>query len=303
MVLVYLLFWMSYNQGYELGLAVDAPIWTDQVTEVPHLSTRPVARSVPTSHSMQCVPKSPSSTRFGADRLARIATMESWHFWFLGRQAIVNQLWSKYLSGCRDVLDLGCGTGHMSQRLADRGHRVVSLDLRPEGLLAMRAARSDACLVQAEAPYLPFAPGSFDAVVMLDVLEHVDDRALLRCIASVLRPTGWLILTVPALPLLWSYRDSAAGHQRRYTRSGLCRLIAEENYILREIRYYQCLLLPIMLASRYFGRHGPVLQDLEERPLPLINAILASINQFEVRLSEHIAWPWGSSLAAVCQKR
>jgi len=48
-MLVYLLFWMSYNQGYELGLAVDAPIWTDQVTEVPHLSTRPVARSVPTS--------------------------------------------------------------------------------------------------------------------------------------------------------------------------------------------------------------------------------------------------------------
>lgn len=229
--------------------------------------------------------------------------MEGRHFWFLGRQAIIDQMWSKHLSGCRDVLDIGCGTGYQSRRLAARGHRVVSLDLRPEGLLALRAAQPDACPVQAEAPYLPFASDSFDVIVMLDVLEHVDDRALLRRAAGLLRPAGWLVLTVPALPVLWSYRDRAAGHQRRYTRSGLCRLIAEENYMLREVRYYQCLLLPFVLASRYFGRRGPALRDLEERPLPILNAILASINRFEARLSERVVWPLGSSLVAVCQKR
>ncbi len=243
-----------------------------------------------------------STTRFGADRLARIAAMEGRHFWFLGRQAIIDQMWSKHLSGCRDVLDIGCGTGHMSQWLATRGHRVVSLDMRPEGLLALRAARPDACPVQAEAPHLPFAADSFDVVALLDVLEHVDDRALLRRAAGLLRPAGWLILTVPALPVLWSYRDRAAGHRRRYMCADLRRLIAEENYLLREVRYYQCLLLPIVLASRFLGRRGPTLRDLEERPLPVLNAILASINRFEARLSDYIVWPWGSSLVAVCQK-
>ena len=247
------------------------------------------------------MPDLDAAPRFGPDRLARIAEMERWHFWFMGRQAVVDQMWRKHLAGTVDVLDVGCGTGHTSRALAARGHRVVGLDMRPEGLFALRQAEPDARLIQAEAPHLPFAAGSFDAALLLDVLEHVDDRSLLQQARYVLRPGGWLVLTVPALPWLWSYRDRAAGHLRRYTRAGLRQALSSEGYAIRDLRYYQCLLLPLVLATRLFGRRGPALRDLEERPLPLMNALMTKINLAEVRWNERIAWPWGSSLVAVCQ--
>ena len=55
---------------------------------------------------------------------------------------------------------------------------------------------------------IPFAPGSFDIVAALDVLEHVDDdRAALQSLCAQLQPGGLLLLTVPAFPFLWGRHD------------------------------------------------------------------------------------------------
>jgi hypothetical protein len=59
-------------------------------------------------------------------------------------------------------------------------------------------------------------------VVLLDVLEHQgDDRAFLAELAEKMGPGATLILTVPALPTLWSSWDVVLGHYRRYTKSML----------------------------------------------------------------------------------
>ena len=239
---------------------------------------------------------------FSEERLARVADMERWHFWFAGRQAILNQLWHRHVQGQCKVLDVGCGTGHTLRELSRLGHRVVGIDARPEGLRALRREWPNADVVQAVAPHLPLVDETFDVILMLDVLEHTDDLALLAQSHRLLRPGGWVLLRVPALPWLWSYRDEAAGHLRRYTRAQLRKLLADARFVALDVRFYQCWLLPVAVITRLLGRRWPGLRDAEERPNRLLNQLLSAANRLEARLSDRIAWPMGLSLVAACQK-
>lgn len=95
----------------------------------------------------------------------------------------------------RDVLDLGCAGGFMAEALALRGARVTGID---PAAAAIAAARQHADAAGLTIHYdtgigeaLPYAPARFDAVVCVDVLEHVADlNAVLAEVARVLRPGG-----------------------------------------------------------------------------------------------------------------
>ncbi len=98
------------------------------------------------------------------------------------------------------VLDLGCGTGQLTERLADSLPRVriVGLDLSA-GMLGEAARRLDRAggpwLVRADAEWLPFAVASFDTVVCTESFHWYPDQArALDQIARVLRPGGQLLI-------------------------------------------------------------------------------------------------------------
>jgi len=237
------------------------------------------------------------------ERLRRLARIERDHFWFAGRRALIDRLLERYLSSTPVILDAGCGTGAMAERLSRRGYSVVGFDLRPEGLIEAKRARPEAAFFQAEAARFPLPDSTFNCVLALDVFEHVDDCAMMAEIVRVLRPDGYLILTVPALPYLWSYRDEAAGHLRRYTKSSLEMLINQARMEIREIGYYQCLLLPLVVVTRRLARKNAAWRDVEDLPSPPVNRLLTMINLAEVSLRRYIAWPSGSSLVAVCRKK
>jgi len=240
---------------------------------------------------------------FGADRLASVAEMEGWHFWFVGRRAhLERELRGRLTPDAGLVLDLGCGTGANLRCLAEQGYRILGLDLLPEGLAATHNALPEARLLQATATALPLSEKSVGAAMLLDVLEHVDDERCLAEVWRVLSPGGLAAITVPALPWLWSYRDQAAGHLRRYTRQRLVRVLTKAGFQPYRVRYFHSFLLPLLVTSRLLGRRGPAWRDLEERPLPATNWVLSSINRLEARLSSHITWPLGSSLLAICSK-
>lgn len=98
---------------------------------------------------------------------------------------------------CR-VLDVGCGTGAMGLTLAVRGHEVCGIDFS-ENMLAHARENARALGVaveyrQALADGLPFASGSFDAVVHRNVLWCLSDPdAAMEQWAQALRPGGLLI--------------------------------------------------------------------------------------------------------------
>lgn len=107
----------------------------------------------------------------------------------------------------RDVLDLGCAGGFMAEAMARRGANVTGID-PAEG--AIEAARHHARSVGLRIGYdvgkgeaLPYDDAAFDAVVCVDVLEHVADLTkVLAEVARVLRPGGlFLFDTINRNPL------------------------------------------------------------------------------------------------------
>ena len=100
------------------------------------------------------------------------------------------------------VLDLGCGDGALTAMLARRGSTVIGLDLSELGVsLASAKMREAGCpspLLRGDAQALPFAAGSFDLIVAVDVIEHVPEASTLvsevvRCLA----PGGLFVVSTP----------------------------------------------------------------------------------------------------------
>jgi 2-polyprenyl-6-hydroxyphenyl methylase/3-demethylubiquinone-9 3-methyltransferase len=110
------------------------------------------------------------------------------------------------------ILDLGCGKGRFARALEDLGARVVGTDLSS----AMLAEAVGLDHVRAAARRLPFRDGSFDAVIAVEVFEHIDPRSRLATIAEarrVLRPGRTLAIVdknVASLSALRPWLPAAA---------------------------------------------------------------------------------------------
>jgi SAM-dependent methyltransferase len=93
------------------------------------------------------------------------------------------------------VLDLGCGAGYGTARLAEAGATVIGIDrIRPDP----ESRGSGGHFAQADLYGLPLHPQSFDRVVSFQVIEHLDDPThYLKSIAGFLREAGLAILTTP----------------------------------------------------------------------------------------------------------
>ncbi len=105
------------------------------------------------------------------------------------------------------VLEVGYGSGVFLPELARHAREVFAADVHPHGVDVTRAldrAGVAATLVEAPAEHLPFAAGTFDAVVAVSTFEFVGDVGLaIDEIARVLRPDGCAIVVTPgASPLL-----------------------------------------------------------------------------------------------------
>ncbi len=112
------------------------------------------------------------------------------------------------LSADSTFLDVACGSGGIACRIAERtGARVVGVDLHPAAIaaagarpLAAGAAPRARFLVADGSRPLLFAPGEFDAVVCIDAVNHLADRAeVFREWRRVLRPGGRLLFTDPVV--------------------------------------------------------------------------------------------------------
>lgn len=233
-----------------------------------------------------------STIAFSLTRLETLRRIEPWHFWFVSRRELVTTLLRRELQPGDTLLDVGCGTG-ANLALAGDGVRRLGVDIHIEELTRG--------MLQGDAMSLPLRASSVDVVLALDVLEHVDDDAMLAEVARVMRDGGRLIATVPAVRALWSVRDEAAGHRRRYSRATLRELLARHGFRVRELRGFQFVLLPLVLLSR-LRRKSVSARDLEDMPPRWLNRLLLAVNRLELRLPRFLRPPVGSSLALVAVK-
>lgn len=95
------------------------------------------------------------------------------------------------------VLELGCGKGLYTRELEKSGATVVPIDISLELLCAARVAVSRANCLLTDAHRLPFSDASFDAVVGVSILHHLEMESVLRESARVLRPGGRFVFCEP----------------------------------------------------------------------------------------------------------
>jgi len=230
--------------------------------------------------------------------------LEGKYWWWVGRRGLIIDQLTRSVQKPVNLLDIGCGTGSNLSSLENYGY-AVGLDFSQHAL-SLCKNRGNGRVIQADAQKLPFHNQTFNVVTALDILEHVEnDAQAAREIFRVLKPGGQLILTVPALPFLWSRHDEAMGHQRRYTRQQLIRLLNSNGLIVSRISYWNFLLfLPVMIMrqAKKLNRHGEPKSDPENLP-NIINGFLLLLLRIENALFLcGINLPIGVSLICICHK-
>ena len=98
-----------------------------------------------------------------------------------------------------DVLDVGCAQGTLALLLAERGHRVTAVDLRPEFLTYAKTRHTQGEIRFLVANVLEDEiPGTFDLIFANQIIEHlVYPEQMLRRLAAKLKPGGRLVVTTP----------------------------------------------------------------------------------------------------------
>lgn len=226
--------------------------------------------------------------------------LEERHWWFVARRRILLSLLERNLSDETDldVLDTGCGGGATMESLSRYG-RVRGMEYAEEAVAYNRAHGRD--VVEGSIEEMPFDDASFDLALALDVIEHVpDDLQALSELYRILRPGGSLLVTVPALDVLWSAHDVANGHYRRYTTGKLRERVESAGLGVVKLSYFNTLLFPVILAARKLRPKsvGSDVDEVSER----LNSLLASIFSSEAGLLARGRMPIGVSALCFARK-
>jgi methionine biosynthesis protein MetW len=191
------------------------------------------------------------------------------------------------------VLDIGCASGGLLALLRPRAAHLAGLELSPTAARAAAQIADEVVCGALEDAQLPFEPGSFDLVVLADVLEHLADPA-----AGLARATGWcraggtVLVSVPnvahwqaRLTLLrgrWPQHDSGtfdAGHLRWFTRDALRALLGGAG--LRDVELHA--IVPALRnhvgPARLADRAEPAWQALGRRAPGLLGYQLVGIGR------------------------
>jgi len=230
--------------------------------------------------------------------------VETLHWWFSARQKIVMDVIEHQLSLSRGatVLDIGCGTGAILAEFSKQ-YRAYGTDTSALAIkfCHQRGLSNALCCTLDTFPHPEL---KFDLVTMLDVIEHIDDdAATLQQAARFINPGGHLLVTVPAYQFLWSHHDALNHHKRRYTRSGLRKVLEKSGFAVEMISYYNTLLFPTALLERLVEKFVKMGSDTTLTvPVEPLNLVFRSIFSAERFCLRKIAFPFGLSVIALARR-
>ncbi len=173
------------------------------------------------------------------------------HPWWLARARLaLAVLRAEGVAPPASVIDVGCGWGVNLQALEADGYPCVGLDISRQILQMIDQPKRR--LVEADLNQPPPVNRElFAGALLLDVIEHIDDdRGTIQRIASLLQPGGKLIVSVPALPELFSEFDEIQGHRRRYLPETLRAAFAGTGFEVEKIFWWGAWMIPVLRGMR-----------------------------------------------------
>lgn len=196
------------------------------------------------------------------------------------------------------ILDVGCGSGINMQWLKNFG-KVTGVDNSSK---AIEFCQQYGKTISADATKLPLQNNNFCLITAFDVLEHLkDDELAIKEWGRVLQPGGYLFISVPAHQWLFSNRDTALKHYRRYNLQNLQKLLRQNNLEPVFSSHIFALVFPLFVLQRIF------LQKASSSVYPqlpkLLNDFLEWVSNSEVPLLKFMRLPFGGSIVILARKK
>lgn len=220
--------------------------------------------------------------------------LESIHWWYLARKQVLRK-WAKTLAPGAKILDVGAASGGNSSMLENMGFEVVCIELSEVGFRLCR--EKGLKVIQADARELPFENDTYDAIICLDVLEHIDEDFVVTSeLHRVLKRNGNFLVSVPEDMSMWSMHDVSVSHVRRYSKEEMRILLQNAKLEIEEMWSSNYILKPIVRLKRQ-NQDGSDLKKLNV----VVNRALLLISQFEshfrsVSISGMTIWSHGKKL-------
>lgn len=145
--------------------------------------------------------------------------------------------------------------------------------------------------------------GYFDTAIFIHVLEHIEeDKKALDTIFNFIRPGGFVLVEVPAIPGLFSIHDEILGHFRRYNKRMLKSIVDVDKYEVVKIWYQD----PIGVLGSYFFFKLRKIKLKSEEGLTLAKnqggVYDKYVIPFEKQLEKFITFPFGLSLTMILKR-
>ena len=228
------------------------------------------------------------------------------------RNDALEQLAARFGDRAFTLLEVGCSSGFMLKALQQRFPKVtlIGSDVVREPLYALARSNPEIPLLRFDLVRCPLASESCDAVVMLNVLEHIaDDAGALRQTHRILKPGGVAVIEVPAGPRLFDAYDKALMHFRRYRLSELTQKLKAAGFEIERQSHLGFFLYPafaaVKLRNQLTVRPEADLDELvKTQASGASKSKLVSLAvQLEAMLGKVISYPIGIRCLAVARKR
>jgi SAM-dependent methyltransferase len=202
--------------------------------------------------------------------LVDLAEVIARHPWWAARgRLMIDLLRRAEIYAPAKILDAGCGWGTNLTLLEQTGYDVTGLDISRNSL--QKLDRIHRKLVEADlSKDLPVDVPEFDAVLALDVIEHIDDdRAAVLRLGRLVRPNGHVVVSVPALPELYSEFDKVQGHRRRYSPDDLAHAFEGTGLEVKDIFWWGQWMVRVLNRTKNRARPGDTSAQIYMRYLSL----------------------------------
>ncbi len=219
------------------------------------------------------------------------------------RDHAISQLQSAHLSAQSTILEVGCSSGFMLERLCTvfSDCCIMGSDVVIEPLQKLSQKIPKIPLFRFDITQCPFPDQSIDAVIMLNVLEHIKaDKTALQQVYRILKPGGTLVIEVPANPKLYDCYDKMLMHYRRYRAKDLRALALSVGFNIKKQSHLGFFLYPgFWLVKKYNQRFNQASESSQKKQIEKnINAtkrnpLLHLLMQTELKLGNFISYPVG----------
>lgn len=201
------------------------------------------------------------------------------------------------------ILEVGCSSGFMLQRMQKTFPEAILLgsDVVVEPLTKLAETLPNVPLLRFDMLHCPLPDNCVDAVVMLNVLEHIEqDGDALRQAYRILKPGGTLVIEVPAGPHLYDAYDKVLMHYRRYLLSPLCKLVKDQHFEIVKRSHLGFFLYPGFWLVKQ--RNKRLLTESAATQRQQVDKVIRktgesklmhAIMQTELRLGNYISYPKG----------